>query len=81
MCTMEMNIKLSLGRLGKTLRGGQPRLDGKAASAKRSEAAGQKDADLLPFTVSSLNTRLAGFSAWAASAKRSEAAGQRIPYP
>ena len=38
-----MNIKLSLGRLGKALRGGQPRLDGRAASAKRSEAAGQRN--------------------------------------
>ena len=47
MCTMEMNMKLSLGRLGKTLRGGQPRLDGKAASAKRSEEAGQRNTDLL----------------------------------
>ena len=57
---MEMNIKLSLNRLGKTLRGGQPRLDGRAASAKRSEAAGQRTHGFTAFAVASVNIRLAG---------------------
>ena len=42
-----MNIKLSLGRLGKALRGGQPRLDGSGRLGKRSEAAGQRNTDIL----------------------------------
>ena len=40
---------------------GQPRLDGRAASAKRSDAAGQRTHRFIAFTVASLNTRLAGF--------------------